>query len=179
MFPVEDAHEAVNISLQMALYSIDDMNERDQMLTTNCEIITKWRDIFLTWDPQTYNNITDTRLPWNKVWTPDIVLYNSAGDGEQGREMRTLIQVDYQGNVTLLTQGIYMTKCQIDVSHYPFDPQRCSLKFASWTTERTRLNMSIGKLAYIFYKLHVLYMLYTCFMHVLYMPFSCMMTNHF
>ncbi len=27
------------------------------------------------------------------MWTPDIVLYNSAGDGEQGREMRTLIQV--------------------------------------------------------------------------------------
>ena len=34
-----------------------------------------------------------------------------------------LLQVDYQGNVTLLTQGIYMTKCQIDVTHYPFDPQ--------------------------------------------------------
>jgi hypothetical protein len=59
--------------------------------------------------------------------------------------MRTLIQVDYQGNVTLLTQGIYMTKCQIDVSHYPFNPQRCSLKFASWTTEITRLNLSIGQ----------------------------------
>ena len=25
---------------------------------------------------QRYNNITDTRLPWDKVWTPDIVLYN-------------------------------------------------------------------------------------------------------
>ena len=34
----------------------------------------------------------------------DTNLYFSAGDGEQGREMRTLIQVDYQGNVTLLTQ---------------------------------------------------------------------------
>ena len=34
------------------------------------------------------------RLPWERVWTPDIVLYNAAGDGEQGREMRTLIQVD-------------------------------------------------------------------------------------
>ena len=33
------------------------------------------------------------RLPWEEVWTPDIVLYNAAGDGEQGREMRTLIQV--------------------------------------------------------------------------------------
>ena len=76
VFPVEDAHEAVNISLQMALYSIVDMNERDQMLTTNCEIITKWSDIFLTWDPEKYNNISDTRLPWDRVWTPDIVLYN-------------------------------------------------------------------------------------------------------
>ena len=40
-----------------------------------------------------YDNITSTRLPWESVWTPDIVLYNAAGDGEQGREMRTLIQV--------------------------------------------------------------------------------------
>ena len=45
------------------------------------------------WDPAHYDNITDTRLPWQRVWTPDIVLYNAAGDGEQGREMRTLIQV--------------------------------------------------------------------------------------
>ena len=62
-------------------------------MTTNCEIITKWHDVFLMWDPAKYDNITDTRLPWEEVWTPDIVLYNAAGDGEQGREMRTLIQV--------------------------------------------------------------------------------------
>ena len=68
-------------------------NERAQTMTTNCEIITKWHDVFLMWDPAKYDNITDTRLPWEEVWTPDIVLYNAAGDGEQGREMRTLIQV--------------------------------------------------------------------------------------
>ena len=44
-------------------------------------------------------------------------------------------QVDYQGNVTLLTQGIYMTKCQIDVTHYPFDPQ--VIKTASPVFSRT------------------------------------------
>ena len=89
-------------TFQMALYSIVDMDERDQMLTTNCiykifswkrvlycwhlrnnevwvkipnqtvstgEIITKWNDLFLTWDP--------TRLVWTcqrqiliwPVWT--------------------------------------------------------------------------------------------------------------
>jgi len=146
VLPTADPHETVNVSLQLALYHIVDMNERDQTLTTNCEIITKWHDVFLMWDPAKYDNITDTRLPWERVWTPDIVLYNAAGDGEQGREMRTLIQVDYQGNVTLLTQSIYMSKCTVDVTYYPFDAQRCELKFASWTTEVTRINMTIGHL---------------------------------
>ena len=112
------------------------------------EIVIEINEENVKWDKVVcrYNNITDTRLPWDKVWTPDIVLYNrwgttlwldwrswcinrntcgcilcntfcmfkrikrckltavswitntdgvvcSAGDGEQGREMRTLIQV--------------------------------------------------------------------------------------
>jgi len=146
VLPTANPHDPVFVSLQLALYHIVDMNERAQTLTTNCEIITKWHDVFLMWDPSKYDNITDTRLPWERVWTPDIVLYNAAGDGEQGRELRTLVQVDYQGNVTLLTQAIYMSKCTIDVTYYPFDAQMCELKFASWTTEVTRINMSIGDL---------------------------------
>jgi len=147
VLPTANPHDVVHVSLQLALYHIVDMNEKAQTLTTNCEVITKWNDVFLVWDPEDYGNITSTRLPWETVWTPDIVLYNAAGDGEQGREMRTLIQVDYQGNVTLLTQAIYMSKCKIDVTYYPFDTQMCELKFASWTTEVTRINMSIGDIS--------------------------------
>ena len=51
----------------------------------------------------------------------------------------TMLQVDYQGNVTLLTQSIYMSKCTMDVSYYPFDVQKCELKFASWSTEVSRV----------------------------------------
>ena len=64
------------------------------MLFTKIKSLTKgYLDLtsFLSLDD--YDNIRDTRLPWERVWTPDIVLYNAAGDGEQGREMRTLIQV--------------------------------------------------------------------------------------
>ena len=84
--------QVYNILMTMNLETLC-QNERAQTMTTNCEIITKWHDVFLMWDPAKYDNITDTRLPWEEVWTPDIVLYNAAGDGEQGREMRTLIQV--------------------------------------------------------------------------------------
>ena len=54
--------------------------------------------------------------------------------------------MDYQGNVTLLTQSIYMSKCTMDVSYYPFDVQKCELKFASWSTEVSRVrNLKVIK----------------------------------
>ena len=61
VLPTANPHDVVNVSLQLALYHIVDMNERAQTLTTNCEIITKWHDVFLMWDPAKYDNITDTR----------------------------------------------------------------------------------------------------------------------
>ena len=51
VLPTANPHDVVNVTLQMALYHIVDMNERAQTLTTNCEVITKWHDVFLMWEP--------------------------------------------------------------------------------------------------------------------------------
>ena len=85
VLPTANPHDVVNVTLQLALYHIVDMvniggkvlfendslfqNERAQTLTTNCEIIKKWHDVFLMWNPADYDNITDTRLPWDRVKT--------------------------------------------------------------------------------------------------------------
>ena len=57
--------------------------------------------------------------------------------------MNTLLQVRYDGSITWLTQGIYTSKCDIDVKYYPMDAQNCSLKFASWSQEVTKVWMMI------------------------------------
>ena len=78
VLPTANPHDVVNITLQMALYHIVDMvtlwnigsnepkcwtfqNEWAQTMTTNCEVITKWHDVFLMWNPDDYDNIRDTR----------------------------------------------------------------------------------------------------------------------
>lgn len=33
-------------------------------------------DYKLAWDPKEYGNITEIRLPWKKLWKPDILMYN-------------------------------------------------------------------------------------------------------
>jgi len=76
----------VDVSVRVVLYHIFEMNERAQSLTTNCEVITQWDDAFLMWDPREYGNITSTSLPWSSIWTPDIVLINAAGNGDEGME---------------------------------------------------------------------------------------------
>jgi hypothetical protein len=35
-----------------------------------------WRDIRLKWDPARYDGVDHTRIRWDKIWRPDITLYN-------------------------------------------------------------------------------------------------------
>ena len=35
-----------------------------------------WTDILLTWDPADYGGLDHVRVPIEKIWSPDIVLYN-------------------------------------------------------------------------------------------------------
>ncbi len=36
----------------------------------------KWTDPKLTWDPSDWDNVTSLHIKYDKVWLPDIVLYN-------------------------------------------------------------------------------------------------------
>jgi len=49
--------------------------------------------------------------------------------------------VSYDGNITWMPQGIYMSSCNMDVTTFPFDKQNCSLKFGSWTYDGTKLDL--------------------------------------
>ena len=38
-----------------------------------------WTDERLKWDPEEYHNITIFRVPANRVWVPDMEIYNAIG----------------------------------------------------------------------------------------------------
>ena len=37
----------------------------------------RWTDEYLVWDPDEYDGITSVRLSSEKIWIPDIMLYNT------------------------------------------------------------------------------------------------------
>lgn len=51
-------------------------NEKNQIMKSNVWLRLVWYDYQLQWDEADYGGIGVLRLPPDKVWKPDIVLFN-------------------------------------------------------------------------------------------------------
>jgi hypothetical protein len=47
-----------------------------QIITVNCWLDQTWNDTHLTWNASDFGGITTIGLPYDRVWRPDIILYN-------------------------------------------------------------------------------------------------------
>ncbi|KAK7492528.1 hypothetical protein BaRGS_00016194, partial [Batillaria attramentaria] len=101
----------------------------------------EWDDERLTWDPKDYNGLEILRIPCEKLWLPDIVLYNSADDFTTGY-MKSKAMVHYSGNVFWPPPAKFRSSCKIDITYFPFDDQVCELKFGSWTYDGFQVDVT-------------------------------------
>ncbi|KAI5100335.1 neuronal acetylcholine receptor subunit alpha-7-like isoform X1 [Silurus meridionalis] len=112
--------------------SYDQKDEKNQVLTTNIWLQLYWTDYYLQWNLSDYPGVSNVRFPDNQIWRPDILLYNSA-DERFDATFHTNVLVNSSGYCQYLPPGIFKSTCYIDVRWFPFDVQRCDLKFGSWT----------------------------------------------
>uniref|UniRef100_K7FHK5 Cholinergic receptor nicotinic beta 2 subunit n=1 Tax=Pelodiscus sinensis TaxID=13735 RepID=K7FHK5_PELSI len=116
--------------------------EREQIMTTNVWLTQEWEDYRLTWKPEEFDNMRKVRLPSKHIWLPDVVLYNNA-DGMYEVSFYSNAVVSYDGSIFWLPPAIYKSACkiEIEVKHFPFDQQNCTMKFRSWTYDRTEIDL--------------------------------------
>ena len=51
-------------------------DEKHQIMNLNLWVRMKWRNPFLKWNPEDYGNITKLTVNKDKVWFPDLTLWN-------------------------------------------------------------------------------------------------------
>uniref|UniRef100_A0A8C1VQN3 Cholinergic receptor, nicotinic, alpha 10a n=1 Tax=Cyprinus carpio TaxID=7962 RepID=A0A8C1VQN3_CYPCA len=138
--PVEDTEDILNVTLQITLSQIIDMDERNQILTAYLWIRQVWIDKYLTWNKDNYDGLDTIRIPGSYVWRPDIVLYNSADDHFTST-MDTNVVVRHDGQIMWDAPAITKSSCKVDVSFFPFDAQQCRLTYGSWTYNGNQLDI--------------------------------------
>uniref|UniRef100_A0A3Q3KRH7 Cholinergic receptor, nicotinic, beta 4 (neuronal) n=1 Tax=Mastacembelus armatus TaxID=205130 RepID=A0A3Q3KRH7_9TELE len=137
--PAVNRTERVTVKLQVSLAQLISV-VRHQTLNLMAWSLQHWVDYRLSWDPAKYEGIDKLRIPSRHIWLPDIVLYNNA-DGTYEVTVFTNAIVLFNGTINWLPPAIYKSACKIEVKHFPFDQQNCTLKFRSWTYDHTEIDL--------------------------------------
>ncbi|ESO93340.1 hypothetical protein LOTGIDRAFT_232752 [Lottia gigantea] len=140
--PVKQYNDTVKVRFNMQLIQIMDLDEKNQILTLNVWDRYSWEDIYLRWDPKDWGGVSSVRIASEKLWTPDIKLYNYA-DPRLEEHREALCVVDSTGVILWMPQAVYRSSCYIDVAAFPFDVQKCHLKFGSWTYDGTKVDLEV------------------------------------
>ncbi|CAF1101015.1 unnamed protein product, partial [Brachionus calyciflorus] len=130
--PVADPSQTIRLSIGLKLSQIADIDEKNQIMTTNVWLRHEWFDHKLTWNPDHYGNTTKINVPSSNIWLPDVVLYNNA-DGDYQITTKTKATINYDGKIIWEPPMIYKSYCSINIEYYPFDIQDCYMKFGTWT----------------------------------------------
>ncbi|XP_078692382.1 neuronal acetylcholine receptor subunit alpha-10-like [Branchiostoma floridae x Branchiostoma belcheri] len=131
--PVSSPNDSMIVEVGVALTHIINMDEKHQTLTANLWLTMGWNDTNLTWNATDYNNLWYFTVPADMVWKPDIVLYQNVDpyfDGWSRGEM--YVKVHQDGYILWEIPSVTSSSCDIDVSSFPFDIQKCELAFGPW-----------------------------------------------
>lgn len=82
-------------------------------------------------------------FPFNVCWSSLLFLFPCfiSADGTYEVSLYTNVIVQNNGSIRWLPPAIYKSACKIEVKHFPFDQQNCTLKFRSWTYDHTEIDM--------------------------------------
>ena len=72
--PKENGTNAVEVKLSLTALNLAMDDERN--LKVNAYILAFWTDYRLSWEPEEYEGIKKINVPANKVWRPDIGIFN-------------------------------------------------------------------------------------------------------
>ncbi|KFP30684.1 Neuronal acetylcholine receptor subunit alpha-2, partial [Colius striatus] len=138
--PVPNTTDVVIVKFGLSIAQLIDVDEKNQMMTTNVWLKQEWSDYKLRWNPADFDNVTSIRVPSEMIWIPDLVLYNNA-DGEFAVTHMTKAHLFSSGKVKWVPPAIYKSSCSIDVTFFPFDQQNCKMKFGSWTYDKAKIDL--------------------------------------
>ncbi|CAJ1052631.1 -hydroxytryptamine receptor 3A-like [Xyrichtys novacula] len=127
--PVKNHSEPTEVELDMLLYAILDVKEKEQKFMSYVWIDLYWKDEYIQWKQEDFCNITHISLPTQLLWKPDIAIIEMT---EKNKVTQSpYLRIFYNGRALLKIDMVLITTCKLQVYKFPFDTQSCNLTFKS------------------------------------------------
>ncbi|XP_048471543.1 5-hydroxytryptamine receptor 3A [Rhincodon typus] len=143
--PVRDWRKTTTVAIDVMVYAILDVDEKNQVLTTYIWYRQIWTDEFLMWNPKNFDDIKQISIPTANIWVPDILI-NEFVDVGKSPDI-PYVYVDYEGRVKNYKPIQVVTACSLDIYNFPFDVQNCTFTFTSWLHNIQDINISLWRSA--------------------------------
>jgi len=133
--PVRNVSDTMAVSQGMGLIRIHNIDEDDVVTATVWEY-RMWTDYILKWNPSQFGGISQVRLPVDRIWQPDIELYNSVSDGSD-QVFGNKVVVNSDGTVLYVPSMKRQVQCQRNVSTLT-----CNFKYGSWVYDAFLIDLN-------------------------------------
>ncbi|XP_061196441.1 uncharacterized protein LOC133204716 [Saccostrea echinata] len=131
----------VTVKIGTAIRDIVEMTETHQRARLNIWVRMTWTDCMLKWDPSSFQNQTEIILPFERIWIPDVTVFEGISNEANmpGLDQYRAV-VSNNGEVRYNFPTIITSVCRVIVTYFPFDHQVCNLTFGSWAYSGTHLD---------------------------------------
>lgn len=138
---MRDWRQSTTVAIDLMVYAILNVDEKNQVLTTYVWYRQEWTDEFLTWDPEEFDNVKQISVPTANIWVPDILI-NEFVDVGKSPDI-PYIYVGHTGLVRNYKPIQVVTACSLNIYNFPYDVQKCSLTFQSWLHTTKDINITL------------------------------------
>ena len=154
VLPIIGKSDTVNVSVDIYIMSVNNIDEKDQTFTLRGFLEVKWTDQFLKWSPQDFGDVTKINVKNERIWLPDLALMNVYDNPTEIGHGNGRTSIDNYGTCVTWPYKSFKVGCKIKIRKFPFDVQVCELDFLSWSNPSSvlKLKTTSDTLSFQYYK---------------------------
>ncbi|XP_060080386.1 neuronal acetylcholine receptor subunit alpha-3-like [Ylistrum balloti] len=130
--PVYNQSETVQVGVQMYLMSIIQVDAVSSLIELSTGAMITWSDYRLAWDPNDYGGLTSYSVDPNTIWYPGLFITSTSDDLEQIGNNDFHVDILSNGTITWIVGKLIMSSCNVDMTSFPMDTQRCTVILMPW-----------------------------------------------
>ncbi|MED6239688.1 hypothetical protein ATANTOWER_009678 [Ataeniobius toweri] len=127
--PVKNYKNPTQVSLEVLLYAILDVVEKDQKFIPYVWTVTRWNNEHISWDPNQFCGIDNVSLPSEMLWKPDLTIEEMTEKDKAPPS--PYLTINNKGDVEVQNDQVLVSTCRMHIYKFPFDIQSCNLTFKS------------------------------------------------